>query len=312
MKLDDDMPSKNRRAIFILSPPRSGSTLLRVMLGGHPGLVAPPELELLSFENLKERRDSFSGTDSFFLEGAIRAIMGIKDCDAEQGKQIMEAFERESLSTQEFYRIIQTWIGDRLLVDKTPSYAFDLDVLKKAEDYFDQPLYIHLLRHPYAVIRSFEEARLEQVFFRHEHEFSRRELAEMTWLISHQNILEFFKNIPSERRHAVRFEEMVTNSRAVVEEICSFMGLEFHPHMLEPYRDKAKRMTDGIHPESRMLGDVKFHEHDGIDPRTAEQWLEDHSEDFLSEMTWEVAELLGLQARASRNGADRAEGIWSR
>ena len=36
----------DRRPIFILSPPRCGSTLTRVMLGGHPGLFAPPELHL--------------------------------------------------------------------------------------------------------------------------------------------------------------------------------------------------------------------------------------------------------------------------
>ena len=43
---------KNPPAVFVLSPPRSGSTLLRVMLGGHPRLFAPPELELLSFNTL--------------------------------------------------------------------------------------------------------------------------------------------------------------------------------------------------------------------------------------------------------------------
>src|SRR3954466_6093857 len=47
---------KNPPAVFVLSPPRSGSTLFRVMLAGHPGLFAPPELELLSFNTLAERR----------------------------------------------------------------------------------------------------------------------------------------------------------------------------------------------------------------------------------------------------------------
>src|SRR5947199_900274 len=69
---------KNRRAVFVLSPPRSGSTLLRVMLGGHPELFAPPELELLSFNTLRERSAAFSGRDSFWLEGAIRAGMEIR------------------------------------------------------------------------------------------------------------------------------------------------------------------------------------------------------------------------------------------
>ncbi len=47
--------ARNPRAVFVLSPPRSGSTLLRVMLGGHPALFAPPELELLGFDTLAER-----------------------------------------------------------------------------------------------------------------------------------------------------------------------------------------------------------------------------------------------------------------
>src|SRR5262249_11295463 len=33
-----EVEPKNLSAVFVLSPPRSGSTLLRVMLGGHPAL----------------------------------------------------------------------------------------------------------------------------------------------------------------------------------------------------------------------------------------------------------------------------------
>ena len=34
-----------------------GSTLLRVMLAGHPRLFAPPEIELLTFNTMRERAD---------------------------------------------------------------------------------------------------------------------------------------------------------------------------------------------------------------------------------------------------------------
>src|SRR6185369_9303160 len=58
--------TKNPSAIFILSPPpRSGSTLLRVMLGGNPDLFAPPELELLSFDTMSERSAALSGRNAF-------------------------------------------------------------------------------------------------------------------------------------------------------------------------------------------------------------------------------------------------------
>jgi Sulfotransferase family len=76
--------------IFILSPPRSGSTLLRVMLAGHPRLFAPQELELLSFDTLQDRRATFTGRDSFWLEGTIRAVMEVKGCDAAPARRIMD------------------------------------------------------------------------------------------------------------------------------------------------------------------------------------------------------------------------------
>ena len=192
--------AKNPPAIFILSPPRSGSTLLRVMLGGHPSLFAPPELELLGFKTLEERAAELTGRYSFWLEGTIRAIMQIKGCSAEEARRIMQECEDERMTTKQFYAQMQEWLGGRMLVDKTPSYSLDAGVLKRAEDYFDNALYIHLLRHPFGMIKSFEEAKLEQVFFRHRHNYTSREIAEIIWVISQENILSFLEEIPEERQ----------------------------------------------------------------------------------------------------------------
>ncbi|MGB9181180.1 MAG: amino acid adenylation domain-containing protein [Pyrinomonadaceae bacterium] len=294
---------KNPPAIFILSPPRSGSTLLRVMLAGHPRLFAPPELELLSFNTLAERREALSGKYSFWLEGTIRAVMEIKGCAMEEARGMIEEYEAENLSVPEFYRLMQEWIGERRLVDKTPSYALDKEVLRRAESCFDDCLYIHLLRHPYAVIRSFEEAKLEQVFFRYEHSFPRRELAELIWLVSQQNIREFLAEVPQRRQCRLRFEELVTKPGEVLEGLCDFLGLEFHAEMVEPYREKEKRMTDGIHPLSQMLGDVKFHQHSRVDASVASRWKEQAANNPLGEVTWEVAEALGYEREQAATGS---------
>jgi hypothetical protein len=190
---------------------------------------------------------------------------------------------------------MQGWVAGQVLVDKTPSYALDLETLKRAEQYFDNARYIHLLRHPYGMIRSFEEAKLEQVFFRYQHDFSNRELAELIWIISQQNITKFLKEIPRERKHIVKFEELVKEPSKALGEICGFLGLELQPEMMQPYLEKQNRMTDGIHPLSKMLGDVKFHEHARVDSTVAESWREHYSEDFLSETTWQIAESLGYE-----------------
>ncbi|WP_256379391.1 sulfotransferase family protein [Brasilonema sennae] len=199
----DDDAIKNQPAIFILSPHRSGSTLLRVILGGNPQLFAPPELELLTFNTLGERKAAFSGRYSFWMEGTIRTIMQIRGCTPEEAIALMEELEAKNITTKQFYQLIQQWLGDKILVDKTPSYSIDLETLKRAEINFQSPLYIHLVRHPYATMRSYEEARVEQTF-PYQHPFNRRELAELVWLISHQNILEFLQQVPQERQYQVK------------------------------------------------------------------------------------------------------------
>src|SRR6476659_1976175 len=194
---------------------------------------------------------------------------------------------------------MQEWIGDRRLCDKTPSYALHTSIMKRAEVDFENAHYIHLLRHPHGMIRSFEEAKLDQIFFRYSHPFSRRELAEMIWTISHQNILEFLQDLPVGREHQLKFEDLVRRPRESLEQICKFLGVELHPDMLQPYKDGGQRMTDGIHTESRMLGDVKFHTYKGIEASVGERWKEHAGRNNLAEETQAVAALLGYESGAS-------------
>lgn len=297
--------SKNPPAIFILSPPRSGSTLLRVMLAGHPRLFAPPELELLSFNTLEDRKAAFSGPDSFWLEGAIRAIMAIKGCDAGEAKSIMQGFENQRLSTRQFYGVMQEWIDGRTLVDKTPAYTMSLEVLKRAETDFNNALYIHLLRHPCGMIQSFEEARIDQIFSRYGQPFSTREFAELVWLICHENILEFLKQIPEQRKHRIKFEDLVTDPEAEMRAACDFLELDFHSEMIRPYEDEERKMTGGIHKESRMLGDLKFHNYSNIDPSVGRRWRANLTEEFLGDITRDLAEKLGYMSGRNAGSSTR-------
>jgi amino acid adenylation domain-containing protein len=298
---------KNPRAVFILSPPRSGSTLFRVMLAGNPSLFAPPELQLLCFNTLGDRREAFSGRYTFWLEGLIRAVIELKDCDTNQARSIIEACEDQDMTVQEFYSLMQEWLRDRILVDKTPGYALDIDVLKRAEDYFEDPLYIHLVRHPYGMIKSFEDAKLEQIF-KYKHSFAPRELGELMWLVSHQNIVEFLKTIPGDRHYSVRFEELVDAPATVIEGVCQFLGIDFHAGMLEPHDGRREKMTDGIHSLSRMLGDIKFHEHKQIEKKTADRWKDHYTTDFLGDITWQLAEALGYESPKNNNAGASVSG----
>jgi hypothetical protein len=221
--------------------------------------------------------------------------MEAKGWDAATAQEAMQRMEEAAMTTQDFYRLIQEAIGGRILVDKTPAYAMDLEVLKRAEVMFEDPLYIHLLRHPCGMIRSYDEYRLAQIWTgRFDHPFSPRQLGEMVWVNNHENILTFLEGVPDERQFQLRFEELVKRPEEILGDMCRFMGLEYHSEMAQPYHEKERRMVDGIAPESRMLGDQKFAlKHQAIDPSVADRWMEEMTGDFLGPPAREVAERLG-------------------
>ncbi|HYL97497.1 MAG TPA: sulfotransferase [Blastocatellia bacterium] len=286
--------SKNPQAIFVLCTARSGSTLLRVMLGGHPELFSPPELLLLPFNSLQARDEVFSGARSIWSEGVIRAIMEIKRCEVEPAKEILARCENEDLTVKAFYARLQEWLGSRRLVDKSPSYAQDVRILERAEAYFHDALYIHLLRHPVAMINSYERQRIDQLSFKENLGYDSRQMAELLWIVSHQNIIEFLGKVPRERQCRVAFEDMVKQPRKVMENVCAFLKLDFDEEMLTPHQNQERKMTDGTQSTSRMLGDPKFHSYKTIDASVADGWQKERPA-TLSEITWGLAEELGYE-----------------
>ena len=306
---------KNPRAIFILSTPRSGSTLLRVLLGGNSRLFAPPELFLLPFDNLADRGAWFSRSQPFLREGNLRALIQLSGQGLEEVERAMAEFEEKNLSTQTYYRMLQDRLGERVLVDKTPFNATHVETLRRAEQYFQDPVYVHLVRHPYAMIRSFEEAKLDQLWHprlvRPEAATGasgvpRRDFAEMIWVILQENIREFLRDVPSERQVQVKFEDLVGNPEQTMKRLCSALSLAFEPAMLAPHADPRERMTDGLHPDSRMIGDMKFHQHDAIDASAADIWKEHHRSDFLSGEGRALAAELGYDEMSAET-PDREE-----
>jgi len=294
---------RNPRAAFILGTPRSGSTLLRAMLGGNPRLFCPPELFLLSFEDLAARRAWAASTQEYLLEGNLRCVMQLRDAGVEEARELVRGYEEEALSTREYFGLLQSWAGDRLLVDKTPFNAAHPESLQRAGTDFEDALFIHLVRHPYGVIRSFEEAKIDQLWYPRlvgaevaaatPNPFSPREYAEMIWLLLHRNVGEFLAGVPAERQVRVRFEDVVREPRAAMRHLAGFLGVDYEPAMLRPHASKRERMTDGIYPVSRMIGDMKFHQHEDIDPDVADTWKQHYQRDFLCDESRALAASFG-------------------
>jgi len=278
------------------------------MLAGHPMLFAAPELQLLHFHTLKERARAFTGKFSPWREGAIRVLMELLNCDAERAKETMAFYEKEGFSTKRFYRELQSRLDGKTLVDKSPSYALDRGALAKAEGDFAGPLYIHLVRHPYAVTRSFERHHMDQILYLNPHPFTGRQLGELVWTLSHRNTLEFLASVPLERQRRIHYEDLVVRPREVMQSTCDYFGLEFHESLVEPYSNIDQKMTDGLYATSTPMGDTRLLELSGIDASAAESWKDVFEDDFLGDVTWDLAQRLGYEGpRTKKSKPTRLE-----
>ncbi|MEL6821191.1 MAG: beta-ketoacyl synthase N-terminal-like domain-containing protein, partial [Calditrichota bacterium] len=287
--------TKNPPALFILAPPRSGTTLLRVMLAGHSKLFSANELQLLGFETMRERAEAYSGKYALWLDGLIRTVMQLKECSADKARAIINGFEKKNTSTSDMFAALQDWIGESILVDKSPQYALDISALQRAERDFDNPLYIQLVRHPYAMVSSFVKRRMQQVVYLKENDFSDRETGELVWLESHRRTAEFLEGIPANRKLVLRYEDLVTEPRVAMESLCATFNLPFEEAILNPYADLDNKMVDGVHADSTPMGDPKFMQQQSINPQLADAWKGVLEDDFLSEMTWQLAERHGYE-----------------
>ncbi|MGK7888656.1 MAG: sulfotransferase [Leptolyngbyaceae cyanobacterium] len=250
--------------ILILSPPRSGSTLLRVMLAGHPALFAPPELHLLGFGSMAERQERLPEE---LQQGLTQTLMTLMDADKEHSAVLIAQMVEQSLTIEQVYGQLQEPLGDRRLVDKSPSYAKNWSALQQAEQIFTDAQYIHLTRHPYAAIQSFVQADL--VALANKEQPDPYPVAEKIWVKSHRNALALADQLPPERYHRIRYEDLVRHPAATMEQLCQFLHLPFVTDLLQPY--EGQRMQQGDH-SAEALGDPNFLTHHTIDAKLADAW----------------------------------------
>ena len=136
------------RLLFVLSPPRAGSTLLQRMLGSHaeiythaePHLVTP--LAYLGFHDSVDE----APYDHINAAEAMRAFVA----DLPRGEDDYLDALRAYADT--LYGRMLAPSGRRYFLDKTPAYALVLPFLRKL---YPEARYVVLTRHPLAVMSSY-------------------------------------------------------------------------------------------------------------------------------------------------------------
>jgi thioester reductase-like protein len=288
---DRETNHKLASALFLLSAPRCGSTLLRAMLAGHPRLFAPPELHLLGHEDMAAWHRELA--PRMMHLGLLQALLGL-GLDSTVANAKLESWIETATPTAAVHAELQALAGTRRLVDKSPGHALDPRALARAEALFDTPRYVILTRHPYAAIESFVRLRMSQLFGAGG--LDPQLVAEAVWERSYANLESFAAEIGPGRCHRLSFEQLVSDPEPTLQRLCEFLGIEFDAAMLAPH--DGNRMVDGARRAIGFIGDPNFASRSRIDPALGEAWKDVRLPWRLAPETAALARRLGYETPA--------------
>ena len=232
------------RRFFIVGSPRSGTTLLRVMLDAHPALAVPPETHFgLRYvrqagrfgraEAARTREavlDAFCASEVFAAlaidEAAYRrAARRLPDDPWHPLRVALDAYGRRR--------------GASIVGEKTPSHALQLPALAEA---FPEARFLLVHRDPRAVVASW----LDASWSRH----APRDIAE-TWR-RHAEAMRGAERSLSGRCLRVGFAELVADTPVVLASVCAFLGVEPDASMGR-YPERARGASPGPAGEDEAL-----------------------------------------------------------
>ena len=222
--------------VFVIGCPRSGTTLLTLMLSSHSRIAIPPETRFLlpvfrarrSFGDLTERRNRKR------LARALVRRRGTKFSHLGLDKKQVKRAVRRSAPTMgsaiaAVYRTYAAGQGKVRWGDKRPSYFRNVELLRAL---FPDAQFVHLVRDGRDCVASLKRMRWWR---------QGTVGAVATWVHAVDCARDAARWLPPGAFHEVRYEDLVEDPRRELEALCAFLGEDFEEAMLTP-QDEAARL----------------------------------------------------------------------
>lgn len=237
--------------VIITGCQRSGTTLLRTMLGQHPQLLEHPDEPQFILELYQRFGKQISDVPTAVAFLAKHPYLP----DTLSITELKKAYENDhTLSLAEFFKkYIQLWGGEKLQTQrpilKDPAFIFHLDLITTL---FPQATIIHIIRDPRGCVAS-QKARWPQYTI---WETSR------IWKSAINTGQEFFQSTNRPFLELL-FEDLLTHPTGELERICEFLEIPFTPSLLT-FEEKTTIYEPGAAPKQ-----VHF---TAVDKNKLQQW----------------------------------------
>jgi hypothetical protein len=234
--------------VFIGGHPRSGTTLLGAMIGTHSACVCTPESQ---FKTRVLRDASVNNQGTLNLEAALRKIQNnwrFKIWDLPLG-----AVPFNSIQTyRDLVEFLVTAYGEKfgrmnpsIWVDHTPSNVKNAETLLRL---FPDARFLHIVRDGRGVAASILPL---------DWGANTVNEAACAWLERLSQNLAVESALGQKRIMRVKFEDMVLEPETILKEICSFLHIDYQPHMTEGTGFMVPRYTRNQHAQVGNRPDPK-------------------------------------------------------
>ncbi|MCB2169936.1 MAG: glycosyltransferase [Deltaproteobacteria bacterium] len=267
--------------IFLISLPRSGSTLLQRILATHQDIctASEPWLMLHPLNALKES-DLHAKYDHPLAIGALKDFVN----NFPEGDDLYYQAARSYGLT--FYRRFLERAGKRLFLDKTPRYYRIIQELKRT---FPDARFIILLRNPIAILSSVFKT------------WCANDISTLTRSSNYRDMIEgphlLLDGIDAlkEKVSVVSYENLVRSPSETIQKLCDFIKIDYVDGMLN-YGSHAA-------PKSCYGDPVTIHQHNRPVKNFLDKWMTNLSDPRLLHFAQEYLQSIG-QETINRLGYD--------
>lgn len=229
--------------IFILGNPRSGTSLLRLMLSCHPDIIIPPESHFFlwlenKYKNMNPMADDL---EEFFID--LYKSRKFETWDISK-QSIIETIKKDNIkSFADLIACIYITYGNavgknnfKYWGDKNKLWK---ENLHKTILYFPNAFFIHLVRDGRDVACSFIDLAIKGSTSIYAPKLP-SQISDIAnrWKTNVNFINEFLIDIPKSNQLTIRYEDLVLNTQATLHEIMQLLSIEYSQNMLDYQNSK--------------------------------------------------------------------------